>query len=84
MSRVAKSKSRKSRRIWSIRERKHLFFEILLILGAVLIFRSMWTLMDAVEFLTTPLSLGVMFVIGVFITLLAFKYLFVHEKEHNS
>jgi hypothetical protein len=80
-------KGRSVRRLkWSakkmMRERKHIFFELLLIFGAVLIFRGMWTLMDKTTFLSTPSALALMAVVGFAITVVSLEQLFKHEKEH--
>jgi hypothetical protein len=75
-------RSRLAKRAWYVRERKHIFFELLLIFGAVLIFRGIWTLMDKTAILSMPSTLALMAIIGFVITVVSLEQLFKHEKEH--
>jgi hypothetical protein len=62
----------------------HFTIEIILILASVLIFRSAWLMLDRVEVFHDFNYLIVMLIIGIIVTLISFRYLFVHKKAHNS
>jgi len=47
-----------------MKKSKHVFWESLLIISTVFVFRSLWLLMDEVDFLSLPFILGVFFVLG--------------------
>ena len=55
-----------------MKKRKHVFWETLLILGSVLVFRSMWLLMDEVPLLSARPVLVVSFFVGLVLTGLGF------------
>lgn len=62
-----------------MKKEKHVFWETLLILSSVLVFRSMWLLMDEVPLFYEPPVLGITFVIGLFLGGVAF-YRMAHSK----
>ena len=64
------------------KEGVHFAIEIILILAAVLIFRSSWLILDSYDIFNGFTSLVIMLVIGIFVTVISFDYLFQHEKEH--
>ncbi len=45
-------------------KKKHVFWESLLIIASVLVFRSLWLLMDEVELFWNPIVLVIFFIIG--------------------
>lgn len=61
------------------KERIRYIFEIVLILAAVLIFRSSWMILDSYEIFSRFAALILMLVIGIIATIIAFTYLFKHE-----
>ena len=66
-------------------ESKHLFLEVVLVLGAVMIFRSLWHTLDSIPWFNTPESDLITFIIGVATTVVVFDMLFKHEaKYHNG
>ena len=61
-------------------KRKHVFWELTLLIGSVFVFRSLWIIMDRIEFFNTYLNLIVFLIIGVIITGIAF-YRIVHADR---
>ena len=57
---------------------KKIFFELLLVLASVFIFRGFWLLLDQVAFLNSTGSYGLMFIFGLLIT--AIVLYFYHKK----
>jgi len=55
-----------------MKKRKHVFWETILILGSVLVFRSLWLLMDKVPFLSDKSVLIISFLLGLFLTGIGF------------
>lgn len=68
---------------WKV-EAKHLFLEVVLVLGAVLIFRSVWHALDSIPWFSTPESNLVSFIIGVVTTVVVFDRLFKHEEKYHG
>ena len=56
---------------------KHIFWESILIVASVLVFRSLWLLIDQVPFLSQPNVLVISFVIGMVFAGIAY-YRLVH------
>jgi len=61
-------------------KRKHVFWELTLLIGSVFVFRSLWILMDRIDFFNTEINLWVFFVVGVLMTGIAF-YRIVHADR---
>ena len=61
-------------------KRKHVFWELTLLIGSVFVFRSLWIIMDRIEFFNTELNLWMFFVIGIIMTSIAF-YRIVHADR---
>lgn len=55
-----------------MKKRKHVFWETLLILGSVLVFRGLWHLMDTVYFMNHVLFLFASLVVGIVLMGLGF------------
>ncbi|OHB59203.1 MAG: hypothetical protein A2167_07440 [Planctomycetes bacterium RBG_13_46_10] len=60
--------------------KKLILLEIALIFGSVLIFRSMWILLDRIPLMNNSLVLWISLVLGVIITILALFYI---SKKEN-
>ena len=60
--------------------KKLILSEIALIFGSVLIFRSMWILLDRIPLMNNSLVLWISLVLGVIITILALFYI---SKKEN-
>ncbi len=54
---------------------KHIFWEIILIISSVFIFRSMWVIMDSVPSLSTANALWIMLIIGFVASILSYRKL---------
>ncbi len=61
-------------------KRKHVFWELTLLLGSVFVFRSLWILMDRYSFFNTNNNLIIFLVIGIIMTAIAF-YKIVHSDR---
>ena len=61
-----------------MKPREHIVWEIVLILSSVLVFRSMWTLMDRMDILNQDTSLVLMMIAGLVLSVLAI-YLLTHR-----
>ena len=61
-------------------KRKHIFWELTLLIGSVFVFRSLWILMDKIDFFNTNVNLWVFLVIGILLTSVAF-YRIVHADR---
>ena len=55
-----------------MKKRKHVFWETLLILGSVLVFRGLWHLMDKVPMMDETLFLALSLVVGLVLTGIGF------------
>ncbi len=55
--------------------KKHIFWEIVLVLSSVLIFRGLWHLMDFVDEMNSVYFLAVSFIAGIFFAGIAFRKL---------
>lgn len=55
-----------------MKKRKHVFWETLLIIGSVLVFRGLWHLMDKVPFMDEPYFLAFSFFTGLVLMGLGF------------
>ncbi|MBW3022730.1 hypothetical protein KY308_01340 [Candidatus Woesearchaeota archaeon] len=78
MSTNSSMKAGKGGKRWKS-EAGHLALEIILILAAVLIFRSLWLLMDEIPLLSRTLPLVMMLVIGIIVTVVSFELIFRHD-----
>lgn len=54
---------------------KHVFWELILIISSVLIFRSLWLLMDTVEVLNAERTLWITLIIGMVVGGYSYKRL---------
>ncbi|MEK6792743.1 MAG: hypothetical protein AABX96_04380 [Nanoarchaeota archaeon] len=61
-------------------KRKHVFWELTLLIGSVFVFRSLWILMDNIEFFNTNNNLIIFLIIGIFMTAIGF-YRIVHADR---
>ena len=61
-------------------KRKHVFWELTLLIGSVFVFRSLWIIMDRIEFFNTKSNLWIFFVIGIAMTAIGF-YKIVHSDR---
>jgi len=61
-------------------KRKHIFWELTLLLGSVFVFRSLWIIMDRIDFFNSELNLWVFFVIGILMTSIGF-YRVIHADR---
>ncbi|MEK6915798.1 MAG: hypothetical protein AABW89_04635 [Nanoarchaeota archaeon] len=61
-------------------KRKHVFWELCLLLGSVFVFRTLWIIMDNIPFFNTNSSLWGFFVIGTIMTAIGF-YKIVHSDR---
>ena len=61
-------------------KRKHIFWELTLLLGSVFVFRSLWILMDRVPFLMTNKSLFILLIIGIAMVAMGF-YKIIHSDK---
>ncbi len=52
-----------------------LFAELCLLIASVLIFRSLWLLLDHIPFLSDPIALVFMFGFGLTVTIPAMRYI---------
>lgn len=59
---------------------KLLVAEICLLIASVLIFRSLWLLLDRVPFFQETLALVLMFILGLAITIPAMRYIIKKER----
>lgn len=59
---------------------KHIFWELALILGSVLVFRGLWELMDKVPFLKETGVLVLSVIVGVILTIAGY-YKIVHADK---
>jgi uncharacterized membrane protein YczE len=64
-------------------KRKHIFWELILLVGGVFVFRSMWHLMDRVPFYDTDFGLWLFLIVGTFLTAIGF-YRIVHADRGKS
>ncbi len=55
-----------------MKKAKHVFWELALIISSVLVFRSIWVMMDSFDFLSRLPVLGVTFVLGAILLIIAF------------
>ena len=55
-----------------MKKSKHVFWETLLIIGSVFVFRSLWLLMDEVPILSENSVLGIFLMIGLVMTGIGF------------
>ena len=55
-----------------MKKSKHVFWESILIIASVLVFRSLWLLMDEVPFLNKSPILFISLIIGLFFTGISF------------
>jgi len=55
-----------------MKKSKHVFWESILIIASVLVFRSLWLLMDEVSFLSESLVLFILLIIGLFFAGISF------------
>jgi len=61
-------------------KRKHVFWELTLLIGSVFVFRGLWTLMDRIPFFMTNKNLIIFFIIGILMTGIGF-YKIVHSER---
>lgn len=61
-------------------KRKHVFWELTLLIGSVFVFRGLWTIMDRIPFFGTNSNLWIFFFIGIIMTALGF-YKIVHSDK---
>ncbi|MBM3231960.1 hypothetical protein FJZ21_01100 [Candidatus Pacearchaeota archaeon] len=61
-------------------KRKHVFWELMLIIGSVFVFRSLWILMDRIDLFNSGKSLIIFFFVGVVLTGIGF-YKIVHSDK---
>ena len=54
---------------------KHVSAEIILIIASVLIFRSLWMLLDMIAFMHDNLTLWVSLIVGVAVSIPALRYI---------
>lgn len=54
--------------------KKMIFFELVLIISSVLIFRSMWTLLDKIEVMKNEAVLVISLILGVVLTAVSLYY----------
>lgn len=54
-----------------IKKYRHIFYELILLFASVFVFRSLWTLMDSVEFFSHPAVHVILLVIGIWGTIAA-------------
>jgi hypothetical protein len=59
-------------------KRKHIFWELILLVGGVFVFRSMWHLMDSNPFFDTIFGLWLFLIVGITMTSIGF-YKIVHS-----
>ena len=58
---------------------KHIFYELLLIIGSVFVFRGLWTLMDRVSILNDSLAHAGFLILGLVLTVYGITQL-THKK----
>jgi len=58
-----------------------LIAELALVLASVFVFRSLWMLLDSVEFMRAPLALWLSLVLGSAVTVWALRCLMKHEGK---
>lgn len=56
-------------------KKKIIFFEIILLIASVFIFRGLWMLLDKILFMNEPLFLLLSFVIGTVVAIISFNYI---------
>jgi len=56
---------------------KHIGLELILIFSAVLVFRSLWTIMDRIQLLNETYALIILLIVGTILSIFA-----VHELTH--
>ncbi len=61
-------------------KRKHIFWELTLLLGSVFVFRSLWILMDRIPFFMTNKNLIIFLIIGIVMAVIGF-YKIVHADN---
>lgn len=61
-------------------KRKHVFWELTLLLGSVFVFRGLWTLMDRIEFFMSNENLIIFLILGILMTAVGF-YKIVHSDK---
>jgi len=54
-----------------MKKSKHVFYELILIVSGVFIFRGLWTLMDRVEFLNSSSMHAILLLLGITATIYA-------------
>ncbi|MEK6908647.1 MAG: hypothetical protein AABX23_01195 [Nanoarchaeota archaeon] len=64
-------------------KRKHVFWELTLLIGSVFVFRSLWILMDRYPFFNSNNNLWFFFVIGILMTAIGF-YKVVHADKSKT
>lgn len=61
-------------------KRKHVFWELTLLIGSVFVFRTLWIIMDRTPFFNTWNNLWTFLVVGIVLTALGF-YQIVHSDK---
>jgi hypothetical protein len=54
--------------------------ELALLIASVFVFRGLWTLLDKISFMHTPLALWGSFIVGVAVSVLSLRYIIRHSK----
>ena len=63
-----------------MRKHHHVVWELVLVMGSILMFRSAWTLMDRYAWFSETVSLAVLLVLGAVASGIAF-YVLSHDEE---
>jgi len=61
-------------------KRKHIFWELTLLIGSVFVFRGMWTLMDRIPFFMSNSNLLIFLTLGILMTGIGF-YKIIHSDK---
>lgn len=61
-------------------QKRMLLSELALLIASVFVFRGLWTLLDTIPFMYTPLALWGSFIVGVVISVLSLRYIIRHSK----
>ena len=59
---------------------KHIVFELILVFSSVLVFRSLWTLLDKIDFFNRVYIHILLLVVGIFLTIYA-MYMLIHADK---
>ncbi|MCF7831867.1 MAG: hypothetical protein K9M36_03215 [Candidatus Pacebacteria bacterium] len=61
-------------------QKRILLSELALLIASVFVFRGLWTLLDRIPFMHTPLALWGSFIVGVVVSVLSLRYIIRHSK----